>query len=109
MDFQYMGVRIRQVRRSRGLTQAQLAGRIGKSSTYVTQIERGKRKASVDTLVAICRTLGTSPDELVLSNADKALLEGRPAEELEAAAAFLERLAALCRWEADRKRGANRL
>src|SRR6266852_3692755 len=59
-----LGERIRQLRQNRGLTQEQLAnGRLTKS--FISLLERGVAKPSVDTLTELARRLGTSVDALL--------------------------------------------
>jgi transcriptional regulator with XRE-family HTH domain len=48
-----LGARIRALRGDRKLTQEQVAGRLGVSPKYVSQLECGQRSPSWETLVAI--------------------------------------------------------
>jgi tetratricopeptide (TPR) repeat protein/DNA-binding XRE family transcriptional regulator len=59
-----LGDRIRQVRQNRGLTQEQLAGPEF-SKSFISLLERGVAKPSVDTLVILSRRLGASVDSLL--------------------------------------------
>jgi transcriptional regulator with XRE-family HTH domain len=52
-------------REHRGLTQQQLAGSAGISVPFLSQIERGKRKASVGVLVKIALILQVDVDDLI--------------------------------------------
>lgn len=52
--------RIKQVRKSAGLTQTAFGDRIGISQNYVAQIEGGSREPSDRTLRDICREFGVS-------------------------------------------------
>lgn len=52
-------------RTQRNLTQDELAGRVGISKPYLSQIETGKRQGTVDTLRAIARALDVPPDVLI--------------------------------------------
>lgn len=54
----YVGPSIRRLRRERGLTQAQLAGELGVSPSYVNLIERNQRPASADLLVRAAEVYG---------------------------------------------------
>ncbi len=56
--------RIRAFRKYRGMTEGALAKAIGKSLSYITQIENGTRTGSIDTLAAIAKALKTSVDSL---------------------------------------------
>jgi transcriptional regulator with XRE-family HTH domain len=57
--------RIRTLRRAQGLTQAQLARRVGVAQPYINEIERGKKRPSVDVLERLCDSLGGSADYLL--------------------------------------------
>ncbi|TMQ06403.1 MAG: helix-turn-helix domain-containing protein [Deltaproteobacteria bacterium] len=48
-----LGTRIRALRHARDLTQEMVADRIGRSQKYLSELERGERSASWETLVAI--------------------------------------------------------
>ena len=53
-----IAVSIQQERRSQGLTQKELAGRLGVSQTMVSQWENGEKNFTVTTLVKISLALG---------------------------------------------------
>ena len=59
-----LGERIKEVRKSKGLTQMQFSGKIGLSRNYVARIEIGERLPSDRTIKDICREFGV--DELWL-------------------------------------------
>lgn len=65
MDYQAMGNRIRQLRKQRKLTQAELAKQVGISTSFMGHIERGTRVASLETLVGLSSTLDVSLDAIV--------------------------------------------
>lgn len=65
MDYQAMGMRIRQMRKQQRLTQADLAGRVGISTSFMGHIERGTRIASLETLVRLSESLDVSLDTVV--------------------------------------------
>lgn len=65
MDYQAMGRRIRKRRRWMDMTQEQLAEKVGVCTSFVGHIERGSRKLSVETLLAICKALEISMDKIV--------------------------------------------
>lgn len=58
-----IGEKIRESRKSKSLTLAQLAERTGLSVGFLSQIELGKNSASVETLYRIARALGMMPGE----------------------------------------------
>ena len=65
-------------REYRGLTQAELAERVGLSKIYVSQIETGKRNGSTKTLKRIAHALGVGLDDLMPWNQ---VLDGPPKHE----------------------------
>ncbi len=65
MDYGSLGRKIRLVRKQRGLTQREAAEKIGISTAFFGLIERGQRKASIETLVSVCNVLNVSMDELL--------------------------------------------
>ena len=65
MDYKAMGRRIRQLRKQERLTQAELAEKVGISTSFMGHIERGTRIASVETLVHLSDTLKVSLDSIV--------------------------------------------
>ncbi len=54
-------------REYRGLTQQQLAETAGISVPYLSQLETGKRKGSIEVLTVIVKTLKLSLDDIVAS------------------------------------------
>ncbi len=65
MDYAKLGMRVRQQRVLNRLTQEQLAEKTGVSSSFIGHIERGEKKASVETVVALCNALDISPSVLL--------------------------------------------
>ena len=76
MDYVDMGKRVRKQRPLIGLTQQELAERIGVSTSFVGHVERGTRKASLETLVALSNALGVGVDYLLAGS-----LQSSPDEE----------------------------
>ncbi|QNB46046.1 helix-turn-helix domain-containing protein [Thermanaerosceptrum fracticalcis] len=62
-----LGERIRRLRESHGLTQAQLGDAVGVSLSLITQIETGRVKPSLLTLQKIARRLGISTSYFLLN------------------------------------------
>ena len=56
--------RMRQARQNAGLSQEELARRIGASRQTVNMIERGDYNPSLRLCISICQTLGKTLDEL---------------------------------------------
>jgi transcriptional regulator with XRE-family HTH domain len=52
-------------RREAGLSQEQLAKKVGWDQTYVSKIERGVRRLDVIELIAICEAVGIDPAKFV--------------------------------------------
>ena len=65
MDYVDLGSRIRKQRRQLGWTQESLAERVNVSTSFVGHVERGTRKASLETLVSIANSLNVSLDYLM--------------------------------------------
>ena len=65
VDYVNLGRRIRERRKALGLTQAELAEMIDRSSTFIGHIERATRIPSLNTVVELCYALETSLDMLL--------------------------------------------
>jgi len=74
-----LGERISAVRRSRGLSQAELARRLGISPSAMGMYEQGRREPSAQTLVDLARELGVSTDFLLTGQASAAKDDSLPA------------------------------
>ena len=75
MDYISLGRRVNKRRRELHMTQEQLAEKLKLSTSFLGHIERGTRKASLETLIALCNALNVSPNyllerSLTLSNPD---------------------------------------
>lgn len=64
-DYGLMGERIRQARKARRYTQAQVAEMINMSSKNFSQLERGMTGISLSTLISLCKTLEISSDYIL--------------------------------------------
>ena len=60
MDYLRVGQRIRKQRKLMGMTQKDVAEKVGISLPFYGHIERGTRKASLETMVSIANALGVS-------------------------------------------------
>ena len=60
------GRRVRQLRKSMGLTQQQLASRVGMDYKYLGSVERGERNITIDNIQRIAEALGVEPYQLFL-------------------------------------------
>ena len=64
-------VRLSEIRKEHGLSQKQLAAALSLEQTHISRWERGSRKPSADSLIALCKILKTSADYLLgLENDD---------------------------------------
>lgn len=63
-----LGDRIYNARIKRNLTQNDLAELAGISNTYLSHIENGTKRMSMDTFVDILNALGTTADELLIDS-----------------------------------------
>lgn len=72
VDYRSIGTRIRDVRKSKGITQERLAEEVGVGSTHISHIETGVGIASVPTLIDIINALDCSADELLCLEVRKA-------------------------------------
>lgn len=58
------GARLRQARKARGVSQADLARRAGLDRTYVGGVERGERNLGLINLIRLLRALEIEPGKL---------------------------------------------
>lgn len=101
-----VGKNITKYRDSEGLTQAQLAERVGVSTAFISRVERGQKMMKVQTLYATAQALNVSCDALLSQDAStaqmeniKRLLDDQPRELL----GGIERLVRACVEEFDPK------
>jgi transcriptional regulator with XRE-family HTH domain len=69
-ELEDIGSRLRKERERVGISQRELARRIGLSASMISQIESGQSKPSVSTLYAIVTELGASVDDVFRGHAD---------------------------------------
>ncbi|MBQ4630921.1 MAG: helix-turn-helix transcriptional regulator [Clostridia bacterium] len=65
-DYVSLGERIRKARKSKGMTQEQLAEACDLSTAHIGHIERGTRALSIESLITISEVLKISTDYLLL-------------------------------------------
>ena len=70
MDYEMLGVRIREARKSRGYTQSELAELTEYSVQHISHVETGNTKLSVELLICIANALDVSLDELLRDSLD---------------------------------------
>lgn len=68
VDFKLIGKRVQKVRKRKKISQIELAELADISETYISCIERGKKKPSLSILASIAYALDTSLDELLVGN-----------------------------------------
>ena len=61
-----MGMRIRELRKHKGLRQAEFASNVGITENYLSKIENGIKQPSLELLMNISLLLGASTDYLLL-------------------------------------------
>lgn len=59
-----IGERLRAYRTQQGLSQEQLAERAGKHTTYIGQLERGEKNATIETISKVASALGVPLSKL---------------------------------------------
>ncbi|MCU0855977.1 MAG: helix-turn-helix domain-containing protein, partial [Rhodobacteraceae bacterium] len=70
MQKTFVGPQLRQLRRSLGETQAEMARRLGISAAYVNLLESNQRSLSVQVLVSITEEYGVDWRDLVADRAE---------------------------------------
>ena len=73
IDYKLIGERIKRARKSKGITQENMAEKLNVSIGYVSQVERGVTKISLDLLAAIsiivdCDVAGLISESAINSN-----------------------------------------
>jgi len=72
--YRALGLRMEAIRLTLGLTQREIADRVGLSRASITNIEAGKQRILLDDVPRLAKALGTSPEHLlkgVFLNHDK--------------------------------------
>lgn len=65
IDYAKLGLRIKEIRISRGLTQEKLAELVSCNTSHISNVENNHTKVSLNVLLAIANTLNTSIDYLL--------------------------------------------
>lgn len=78
MNFVALGKRIRQQRKMLKMTQEELAVAAEVSTSYIGHIERGIKRCSLETLVAIANTLKVTPDFLLQDSLQSCTIGSTP-------------------------------
>lgn len=69
LDYAAIGKRIRALRKDKKMTQADFGKLLNLSVSYIGHVERGSRKASVETIYRIADVLSASLDVLITGGA----------------------------------------
>jgi transcriptional regulator with XRE-family HTH domain len=75
-----LGLRIREVRRTQGLTQEQAAEHLGMLAPNYARVEQGRANVTVDTLVRVANALGVPVATLFRKPKAIKVATGRPAK-----------------------------
>jgi XRE family transcriptional regulator, fatty acid utilization regulator len=65
LDLDMFGQRLRHIRRARGLTLAELGGRVDRAPSALSLLENGRREPKLSLIEALAAALSVSPDELM--------------------------------------------
>jgi transcriptional regulator with XRE-family HTH domain len=72
-----IGRRLRTIRLERGLSQTELADKLGVTQPNISAVEIGRRGITIQQLVKLCRVLHVSPDEILALGEGNAKKERR--------------------------------
>lgn len=75
INYEIIGVRVKEARLKNNISQAGLAERIDMSVSYISRIETAKKQASLEALVRIANVLGVTVDHLLGGNQTYDLVE----------------------------------
>ena len=78
VDLAAVGRRVHALRKRAGLTQGMLADMIGVSTSFIGHIERGEKKASVETMARLSGAFDTSLDYLVFGVGNRCACDDCP-------------------------------
>lgn len=78
---QYFGEKIRALRTEKGLTQTQLADKVGLVKGSISAYEQGKKYPSVEVLIKLCSVFDVSSDYLIGLSDDMNLMKSELTDE----------------------------
>lgn len=70
INYRILGRRIKEIRKRRNITQAELSEVIDKNPSFVSYIESGTRSMSLETLIQLANALQVSTDLLLIDHLD---------------------------------------
>lgn len=73
VNYKQLGIKIKKMRQSEGLTQDKLAGIVGCNTSHISNIENNYTKVSLNLLLAIANVLNTSIDYLLAEQYDNSV------------------------------------
>lgn len=82
VDYKEMGLRIKRLRRSKDLTQENLAEMTGYSKSFIGCVENGTSIPSIETLCKISLALGVTPDYFLLEAVQYSATSQRVADKI---------------------------
>lgn len=68
INYERIGRRVQQLRKVKGLSQADLADLTDMSVAYISHIETGAKRASLESVVRIANALGVTVDQILSGN-----------------------------------------
>lgn len=74
IDYAKLGLKIKEIRQSRGLTQDNLAEMVSCNTSHISNIENNHTKVSLNVLLAIANALNTSIDYLLTNQYENSSL-----------------------------------
>jgi len=74
LDFKRIGQRIKEIRKMKEMSQAELAEAIGISTKYISLIETGNKRPSLTTLVKIGNVLGVTVDSFLYAQQENSAM-----------------------------------
>ncbi len=68
INYQTVGLRIRNFRMERGISQEELAFQVNTSAAYISNIENGHKRPSLSKLIEISEVLGVTMNDLIYTS-----------------------------------------
>ncbi len=59
-EYSFFLDQLREAREKKGMTQAEVAERLGQTQSFISKVERGERRIDIVELRAFCRAMGVS-------------------------------------------------